>query len=115
MPDAENGQRPGERPREFDREVGCRETRKLRARREEDRTLWFGLGMFGLVGWSVAIPTLLGVALGAWIDMTWPGRFSWTLALLLAGAVLGASNAWYWVSQEQAAMHRETERNNHEP
>ncbi len=70
--------------------------------------------MFGLVGWAVAIPTLLGVALGVWIDMTWPGRFSWTLALLLAGAALGASNAWYWVSQEQAAMDHETERNNHE-
>jgi ATP synthase protein I len=102
-----------ERPRELDGEVGAREVRKIRARRQQDRTIWFGLGMFGLVGWSVAIPTVLGVALGVWLDMTWPGRFSWTLALLLAGATLGCLNAWYWVSQEQEAMDRERE-GNHE-
>lgn len=98
------------RPREFDQEVGNKEGRKLRARRDKDRTLWFGLGMFGLVGWSVAIPTLLGVALGIWIDVTWPSPFSWTLALLFAGAALGAFNAFYWVSQEQQAMDRERKR-----
>ena len=28
-------------------------------------------------------------------------RFSWTLALLLAGVTLGCFNAWYWVSGER--------------
>ena len=96
--------------REPGEEVGAKEARKLRARRAKDRTIWFGLGMFGLVGWSVAIPTLLGVSLGVWLDVHYPSRFSWTLALLLAGATLGAMNAWYWVSQEQRAMDRERER-----
>ena len=57
--------------------VAAKEARKLKARREANRDVWFGLGMFGLVGWSVAIPTLLGVAIGIWIDVTWPSRFSW--------------------------------------
>jgi ATP synthase protein I len=61
---------------------------------------WYGLGMFGLVGWSVAVPVVAGVALGIWIDRRWPGEVSWTLTLLLAGAVLGAANAWYWVQRE---------------
>ena len=56
--------------------------------------------MFGLVGWSVAVPIVAGVALGVWIDRNWPGDVSWTLTLLLAGAVLGAFNAWYWVQRE---------------
>jgi ATP synthase protein I len=38
--------------------------RKSRARDEGERGAWFGLGMFGLVGWSVALPTLAGLALG---------------------------------------------------
>jgi ATP synthase protein I len=80
--------------------IGGKEARKLKARREANRDVWFGLGMFGLVGWSVAIPTLLGVALGIWIDVTWPSRFSWTLMLLFIGVVLGCINAWYWVKRE---------------
>lgn len=74
--------------------------RKMRARREGVRSAWFGLGMFGLVGWAVAIPTLIGVALGLWLDRIAPRTFSWTLALLLAGVVLGAINAWVWIERE---------------
>ena len=80
--------------------IGAKEARKLKARHAPNRGLWFGLGMFGLVGWSVAIPTLLGVAVGIWIDITWPSRFSWTLMLLLLGVILGCLNAWYWVTRE---------------
>lgn len=81
-------------------EVGRREERRIRAKEEESRAVWFGLGMFGMVGWSVALPTLAGVALGIWIDRTWPGRFSWTLMLLLAGLIVGCFNAWFWVRKE---------------
>lgn len=57
--------------------------------------------MFGLVGWSVAIPTLVGVAIGLWIDKTWPSRYSWTLMLLVPGLALGCFNAWYWITRER--------------
>ncbi len=45
-------------------QVGAKEARKMRARREADRAIWFGLGSFGIIGWSVVIPTLLGAHLG---------------------------------------------------
>ena len=67
--------------------------------------------MFGLIGWSVVIPTLLGVALGLWIDRTWPSRFSWTLMLLLLGIILGSLNAWRWLSQEHQKIDQTNERN----
>jgi len=86
--------------KEFTEKVEAKEERKLKARREERQKVWFGLGMFGLVGWSVAIPTLLGVALGIWIDSTWQTRRSWTLMLLFVGIVIGCLNAWYWVQRE---------------
>jgi ATP synthase protein I len=53
--------------------------------------------MIGVVGWSVAIPTLIGTAIGLWVDRTWPSRFSWALMLLILGVTLGALNAWHWV------------------
>lgn len=83
----------------FAEEVGSKEARKVRARGRKDKNLWFGLGMFGLVGWSVAISTLLGTAIGIWLDMNYPSRFSWTLMLLFAGVILGSLNAWYWVNR----------------
>jgi ATP synthase protein I len=80
--------------------VGTKETRKIRARQEEDRGVWFGLGMFGLVGWAVAIPALIGIAVGIWIDKRWPSPYSWTLMLLVIGVGVGCLNAWYWVRRE---------------
>ncbi len=80
--------------------IAVKQNRKLRSRRQRDRNVWFGLGMFGLVGWSVAIPTVIGVAVGIWIDETWPSRYSWTLMMLLVGLILGCLNAWFWVKRE---------------
>ena len=85
---------------DLEKQVGAKESRKMKGRREKDRSIWFGLGMFGLIGWSVAIPTLIGVAVGIWIDHTWPSRFSWTLMLLFIGVILGCVNAWHWVKRE---------------
>jgi ATP synthase protein I len=73
------------------------------------RGVWFGLGMMGLIGWSVAIPTLLGAALGLWLDKRYPGGHSWTLALLVAGLAIGCLNAWHWVAKEDKAMRDEQE------
>jgi ATP synthase protein I len=89
--------------------VGATATRKLAARRDPDH-VWFGLGMMGLIGWSVVTPTLLGAALGAWLDARAPGTHSWTLALLVAGLVLGCANAWHWVAKEDLAMRTRLER-----
>lgn len=84
----------------FGEEVGRKAERKLRAKQEKERAAWFWLGMFGLVGWSVALPTLIGVALGMWLDRSWPGSPSWTLNLLIVGVIVGCLNAWYWVRRE---------------
>ena len=74
--------------------------RLQRARSRKNRDLWFGFGMFGLVGWSVAVPMVLGIATGIWLDKRWPGPPSWTLTLLFLGVVLGCINAWFWIKRE---------------
>jgi ATP synthase protein I len=93
----------------FAAQAGAKAQRKLKARRDAAHGVWFGLGMMGIIGWSVAVPTLLGAALGLWLDSRHPGTHSWTLALLVAGLTLGCLNAWHWVAKEDRAMHREPE------
>lgn len=67
---------------------------------EEGSEIMFGLGLFGIVGWSISIPTLLGVALGVYLDKKFTQSFSWTITLLFAGVILGAFNAWRWVKEK---------------
>jgi len=94
--------------------IGAKESRKVRARRTF-RNTWFGFSVFGLIGWSVAIPTLLGIAFGVWLDARHPGRYSWTLMLLVAGLGIGCMNAWHWLSREHDTIRREQEKkNNHD-
>jgi ATP synthase protein I len=95
--------------RTFAEQVGAKAARKLKARRNSTPGVWFGLGMMGLIGWSVTVPTLLGAALGLWLDKRYAGRHSWTLALLVAGLAIGCFNAWHWVAKEDKAMREERE------
>ena len=89
----------------LDGEVSRKIARKLKVQREGNPGVWSGLGMFGLIGWSVTVPTIIGAMLGMWWDHRHPGAHSWTLALLVSGLVIGCANAWYWISQEDKAMH----------
>ena len=72
---------------------------KLKAKREGKEIL-FGLGLFGIVGWSIAVPTLLGIGLGVILDRRFDAGFSWTLTLLFVGVILGCVNAWRWVKDK---------------
>jgi len=93
---------------DFAGQVGAKATRKLKARKST-QGVWFGLGMMGLVGWSVAVPTLLGAALGIWVDKHHWSKHSWTLALLVAGLAVGCWNAGHWIAKEDKAMREEPE------
>ncbi|MBW1746244.1 MAG: AtpZ/AtpI family protein [Deltaproteobacteria bacterium] len=47
---------------------------------------------------------LIGIALGIWIDLKWPSRYSWTLMLLIIGVILGCLNAWFWITCERKKL-----------
>lgn len=102
---------PGGPDSPLGREVGPKADRKLRARRHGQGNVWFGLGMMGLIGWSVSVPTMLGAFLGIWLDRRYPDGRSWTLALLVGGLVLGCWNAWFWLAKEDKAIRGEQEDN----
>ena len=95
----------------FAKQVGSKATRKLKAQRNASKELWFGLGLMGLIGWAVVVPLLLGVALGLWLDTHYPSQqHHWTLALLVAGLMIGCFNAWLWIAKEDKAMRDEREK-----
>ena len=95
------------------RQVGVKAHRKLTAHRHSAQRIWFGLGMIGVIGWSVVVPTLLGVALGLWLDKHDPSPRSWTLMLLLLGLLIGCATAWHWVVKEDRAIRNE-QKDNHD-
>lgn len=97
---------------DFSRQVDSKARRKLKARRHAAHSVWYGLGMMGLIGWSIAAPTLLGAALGIWLDRHHPGSHSWTLTLLFIGLIVGCLNAWHWVAKEDRKMREEQEEEN---
>ncbi len=95
----------------FSKRIAAKEKRKLKAQRVSSGSVWAGLGMFGMIGWSVAIPTLLGSALGIWLDKIYPQSFSWVLSFLMIGLITGCIIAWYWVDKEDKQMHQNKDEN----
>lgn len=57
------------------------------------------IGMIGIIGWSVTLPMLGGIALGVWIDNNFKGKYSWTIMLMVAGLFLGCYIAWEWIEK----------------
>jgi len=80
--------------------IGKKAVRRMKARKTADRSIWFGVGMFGVVGWTVAITTILGIVAGIWLDGKYESSYSWTLTLMFVGLLIGCLNAWYWIKKE---------------
>ncbi|NJB68076.1 ATP synthase protein I [Desulfobaculum xiamenense] len=97
----------------FAGDVDRQERRRLHGRRDNRPELLRGLGMFGLVGWAVAVPVLAGAFIGLWIDLSRPGRYSWTLMLLALGLFVGCAHAAYWVGRERRSILRDKEERDH--
>jgi len=87
-----------------------RDTERISRRPTQRANPLLGLGTLGLVGWSIVVPTLGGLALGLWLDSRFPGSgISWTITGLLGGLTLGAIAAAHWVEEERKAIHRKRE------
>ena len=99
-----------QRQKKFSQMIESKEKRRLKEKRKSKRGVLYGLGMFGLVGWSVVVPTLAGALLGFWLDKRFHGTQSWTLTFLLIGLIIGCISAWHWVSREHNDIHKDDEK-----
>ncbi len=84
------------------RAVSSRSDRRIRARERPDESIWAFLGTFGIVGWTVAVPALAGLAFGAFLDRTTDSERSFTITFLVLGVSVGCLSAWYWVRRESS-------------
>ncbi|ASV99060.1 AtpZ/AtpI family protein [Paraburkholderia aromaticivorans] len=80
--------------------------RAARGRDEPEPSLGSRLGQIGILGWAIVVPTLLGLALGHWLDRLFGTRVFFSAPLLMVGAALGFWSAWKWMHRQQGA-HRE--------
>lgn len=94
----------------FSKKIEEKAERQQNAMKEKKQSIWFGLGMFGMIGWSVSIPTLLGIGGGIWLDLHYPQSFSWPLNGLIVGLFTGCFIAWHWVSKEHKEMNKKEEK-----
>jgi len=74
--------------------VRTREARRERWLREGERSIGQNLAMIGALGWTIVLPTLLGIFAGRWLDRHFDMGIFWTLGLLVAGLAVGCSFAW---------------------
>ena len=51
-------------------QVELRAARMIRGKQRSYRSLWRPVAMVGLIGWTVVVPMLIGIAVGTWIDRT---------------------------------------------
>lgn len=96
---------PSRKDGSFDELIGHKERRKIRSRKNPGNALT-GFRFFGVVGWTVAIMTLIGTGLGVWLDRNYPQSFSWTLSGLLSGLVIGSIVAWNFLDKENKDMNK---------
>lgn len=77
--------------------------RERQAQEEPEPSLGARLGQIGILGWTIVVPTLLGLVLGHWLDRHFNTGVFFSAPLLMAGAAFGLWSAWKW-------MHRQTRR-----
>ncbi len=74
--------------------VKTRQERRERWQREGERSIGQNLAMIGVLGWTIVLPTLLGLFAGRWLDRQFHMGIFWTLGLLVVGLAAGCMLAW---------------------
>lgn len=55
------------------------------------------LGQIGILGWTIVVPTLLGVFIGRWLDRTFDSGVFFSAPAIMIGAGFGFWSAWKWM------------------
>lgn len=88
------------RKKSFLTEVRARKERREKYEREGDSSFWHSVGMMGTIGWSVSIPTALGLLAGRWMDGRLDSDNVFLVFGMLIGLIAGCVTAWRMVSEK---------------
>lgn len=90
----------GKKNQELFRKISEKNDKALKVKAEKAKSgAWAWFSFTGMVGWTIAVPTILFTIFGNWLDKTYPSQVSWTITLLVSGMVIGCYLAWKWVSK----------------
>lgn len=77
--------------------------------KRKDRIFYMNAAILSVYGWQMAIPVLLGIILGHFLDKHVPiSHFSWILNLIIIGFAIGWINASRWVRKEGVIKKKKT-------
>jgi ATP synthase protein I len=79
--------------------------REARARADPEPSLGRRLGQIGILGWTIVLPTLAGLAVGRGLDRLLGTRVFFSAPLLMLGAVAGFWFAWKWMHRQEGNHH----------
>lgn len=79
--------------------------RHARGQCDPEPSLGSRLAQIGVLGWTIVVPTLIGVALGRWLDRLFGTRVFFSAPLLMIGAAFGLWSAWKWMHRQQRNDH----------
>lgn len=79
--------------------------RSALSREEPEPSLGARLGQIGILGWTIVVPTLLGLFIGRWLDHLFGTRVFFSAPLLMIGAATGLWCAWKWMHRQERGRH----------
>jgi len=74
--------------------------REAEGRKDPEPSLGARLGQVGVLGWTIVVPTLLGLFLGRWLDLSFGTGVFYSASLLMVGAAIGLWAAWRWMHRQ---------------
>ena len=57
-------------------------------------------GQIGILGWTIVVPTLLGLFVGRWLDRAFATGVFFSAPLIMIGAAFGMWSAWRWMHKQ---------------
>ena len=76
------------------------ENRAQRARKDPEPSLGRRLGQIGILGWTIVLPTLIGLFGGRMIDRAFGTGIFFSAPLLMLGVAFGFWSAWRWMQRQ---------------
>ena len=75
--------------------------REARGRAQPEPSLGSRLGQIGILGWTIVLPTLAGLAIGRGLDRLFRSGVFFSAPLLMIGAAAGLWFAWKWMHRQE--------------
>ena len=75
--------------------------REASGRAQPEPSLGSRLGQIGILGWTIVLPTLAGVAIGRVLDRMFGSGVFFSAPLLMIGAAAGLWFAWKWMHRQE--------------